>query len=60
MDLIKSQSRAFAERNFLQEALLYVDDGASEATHVNLGLKGLAGDDRFFWHAKQEILEGEL
>ena len=44
MDLIKSQKRAFAERAFLQEALLYVEDGAAEATHVNLGLNGLAGD----------------
>ena len=57
MGLIKSQSRAIAERTFLQEGLLYFDDGAAEATLVNLGLNGLAGDAyRLIWHARQGLI----
>jgi len=43
MDLISSLNRAFAERGLLSDALLYVDDGAAEAIHTNVGLKNLAG-----------------
>jgi hypothetical protein len=43
MDLISSLNRPFTERGLFSEALLYVDNGAAEAIHANVGLKGLAG-----------------